>query len=135
MQVFNAGQHKLLLLELDTEFISNIAKQAGFEFKLEEGAAKLDARTHRPRQAGSAAAVRCGRSRQPWLVLAMPILRRRKHRRRPPDAHLASPTKRIGAGGRCPTVIRLQIAKEIPANFRLPGKQPVNEQMLYAVLV
>ena len=33
MQVLHAGQHKLLLLELDTEFISNIAKQAGFEFK------------------------------------------------------------------------------------------------------
>ena len=34
MQVLQAGRHKLLLLELDTEFIENIARQAGFEFKL-----------------------------------------------------------------------------------------------------
>ena len=30
--------------------------------------------------------------------------------------------------------IRLQIAKELPADFRLPGKTTVNEQNLYAVL-
>jgi hypothetical protein len=27
----------------------------------------------------------------------------------------------------------LQIAKELPESFRLPGKQPVNEQLVYAV--
>ena len=26
------------------------------------------------------------------------------------------------------------IAKELPASFRMPGKQPVTEQMVYAVL-
>ena len=36
MQVLKAGEHKLLLLELDTEFIENIARQAGFEFKMED---------------------------------------------------------------------------------------------------
>src|SRR6058998_3179628 len=36
MQVLQAGRHKLLLLELDPEFIENIARQAGFEFKLED---------------------------------------------------------------------------------------------------
>src|SRR6266404_2540686 len=36
MQVLQAGRHKLLLLELDTEFIENIARQAGFEFKMED---------------------------------------------------------------------------------------------------
>ncbi len=34
MQVLQAGRHKLLLLELDTEFVENIARQAGFEFRL-----------------------------------------------------------------------------------------------------
>jgi hypothetical protein len=32
-----------------------------------------------------------------------------------------------------PNSIRLKIAKELPATFRLPGKQPVTEQMVYAV--
>ena len=37
MQVLQAGPHKLLLLELDPEFLGNIIKQAGFEYKLENG--------------------------------------------------------------------------------------------------
>src|ERR1700731_3104887 len=36
MQVLQAGDHKLLLLELDPDFVANIAKQAGFEFKIED---------------------------------------------------------------------------------------------------
>ena len=29
--------------------------------------------------------------------------------------------------------MRLSIAKELPANFRLPGKQPLTEQVFYAL--
>src|SRR3982750_3266537 len=36
MQVLQAGQHKLLLLELDPEFLGNIVKQAGFECTMNE---------------------------------------------------------------------------------------------------
>src|SRR5260370_42397321 len=36
MQVLLAGDHKLLLLELDPDFIASIAKQAGFEYRLED---------------------------------------------------------------------------------------------------
>ena len=36
MQVLQAGRHKLLLLELDAEYLENIARQAGFEFKLDD---------------------------------------------------------------------------------------------------
>ena len=41
MQVLQAGEHKLLLLELDPEFVANIAKQAGFEHKLSETARSM----------------------------------------------------------------------------------------------
>ena len=41
MQVLKAGEHKLLLLELDTEFIENIARQAGFEFRLEDESRRM----------------------------------------------------------------------------------------------
>jgi len=37
MQVLQAGDHKFLLLELDPDFVANIAKQAGFEYKIEDG--------------------------------------------------------------------------------------------------
>src|SRR6185503_18485585 len=30
--------------------------------------------------------------------------------------------------------VRLSISKELPASFRLPGKQPVTEQVLYSLL-
>jgi hypothetical protein len=30
--------------------------------------------------------------------------------------------------------VRLQIAKELPSTFRMPGRQPVTEQVVYAVL-
>ena len=33
-----------------------------------------------------------------------------------------------------PNSIRIHIAKELPADFRLPGKTSVNEQTVYAVL-
>ena len=36
MQVLDAGSHKYLLLELDPEFIGNIARQAGFQFKIDD---------------------------------------------------------------------------------------------------
>src|SRR6201998_1177263 len=36
MQVLRAGPHKLILLELDREFIENIARPAGFEFRFVE---------------------------------------------------------------------------------------------------
>src|ERR1700733_7872144 len=36
MQVLKAGANKLLLLELDPEFLENIARQAGFEFRLDD---------------------------------------------------------------------------------------------------
>ena len=37
MQVLEAGDYKYLLLELDSEFVANIARQAGFEFKIDDG--------------------------------------------------------------------------------------------------
>src|SRR5881227_131511 len=41
MQVLQAGEHKFLLLELETEFINNIARQAGFEPRIEDSARTL----------------------------------------------------------------------------------------------
>jgi hypothetical protein len=46
--------------------------------------------------------------------------------------HLSNVRDRQGRA--LPHSIRLQIAKELPVSFRMPGKQPVSEQMVYAVL-
>jgi len=41
MQVLQAGQHKLIYLELQPEMVTNIAKQAGFETKAKDSARSI----------------------------------------------------------------------------------------------
>src|SRR5208337_506994 len=42
--------------------------------------------------------------------------------------------KRDRGGKAQPNAVRVNISKELPASFRLPGKQPITEQVLYALL-
>src|SRR3954452_9915807 len=133
MQVLQAGPHKLLLLELDLDFVSNIAKQAGFEFKLDEGPRSLTLDLTAPdRQAPLLLFDAADPGNLGWfsrcqfyvdgttgLVLQTPIM-------------VANQKDR--SGHTLPNALRVQIAKEISTTFRLPGKQPVTEQMVYAVL-
>jgi hypothetical protein len=133
MQVLQAGPHKLLLLELDLDFVSNIAKQAGFDFKLDEGPRSLTIDlTAADRQAPLLLFDAADPGNLGWFsrcqfyvdgnsgtVLQTPI-------------SLANIKDR--SGHTISNSIRLQITKELPATFRLPGKQPVTEQMIYAVL-
>jgi hypothetical protein len=133
MQVLNAGDDKLLLLELDTEFIENIAKQAGFEFKLDDQSRRvvLDLNAE-GRQAPLLLFDAADPANLGWFsrcqfyvdglsgaVLQTPI-------------QLANTRDRSGRA--LPHAIRIQINKELPATFRLPNKAPVTEQMVYAVL-
>jgi hypothetical protein len=123
MQVLKAGEHKLLLLELDTEFIENIARQTGFEFRLEDESRRMVLDLN-------------AEGRQAPLLLF--------------DA--ADPAN-LGWFSRCqfyvdgtsgsvlqtpiqlaPNAVRLQINKELPSSFRLPNKAAVTEQMVYHVL-
>jgi hypothetical protein len=133
MQVLQAGDHKLLLLELDPDFVANIAKQAGFEFKIEDTKRSLcldllaagrqaplllfDAAD--PGNLGWFSRCQFYVDGQSGAVLQTPMF-------------LANQKDR--SGHMLPHSIRLQITKELPASFRLPGKQPVNEQLVYAVL-
>jgi len=133
MQVLQAGRHKLLLLELDPEFIENIARQAGFEFKLEDQDRRvvLDL-TAEERQTPLLLFDAADPANLGWFsrcqfyvdgvsgtVLQTPIQIANQHHR----------------GGRTlPNAIRLQINKELPASFRLPNKAPVTEQTVYSVL-
>jgi hypothetical protein len=41
LQVLQAGRHKLILLELELELLTNLAKQAGFDSKIEDSARSL----------------------------------------------------------------------------------------------
>jgi len=134
MQVVLAGEHKLLLLELDPDSVGSIAKQAGFEYKIEDNKRSIcldllaggrqaplllfDAAD--PGNLGWFSRCQFYVDGQSGAVLQTPI-------------SIANLKDR--SGRTLTHSLRMQIAKELPATFRLPGKQPVNEQMVYAVLL
>ena len=134
MQVLQAGRHKLLRLELDPELIGNIARQAGFEIRLEDHergiVLDLDAPEDRevplllfdaadPANLGWFSRCQFYVDGQTGAVLQTPI---------------TLGNRRDRSGRLLPNSLRLQIAKELPISFRMPGKQPVNEQVVYSVL-
>jgi len=133
MQILQAGRHKLLLLELDAESLENVARQAGFEFKLEEQSRRVVLElTVEGRQAPLLLFDAADPGNLGWFsrcqfyvdgasgaVLQTPIL-------------LANQRDRSGRA--LPHAIRLQINKELPVTFRLPNKTPVTEQTVYSVL-
>ncbi len=133
MQVLQAGSHKLLLLELDLDFVSNIAKQAGFEFKLKEGARSLTLElTALDRQAPLLLFDAADPGNLGWFSRCQFYVDGNS------GAVLQTPISvanlKDRSGHTLANSIRLQIIKELPVTFRLPGKQPVTEQMIYAVL-
>src|ERR1700733_8549316 len=117
MQVLLAGGHKFLLLELDPDFVANIAKQAGFEYRIEESLGSMNQHlsvVYRPTSLllfdaadpGNLGVLsRCqfyvdGKT---GAVLQTPM-------------SLANQKDR--AGRMLPGSVRVQITKELPASFR-----------------
>lgn len=133
MQVLDAGPNKYLMLELDPEFVGNIARQAGFEFKIDNQLRVLSielAATDRqaplllfdaadPGNLGWFSRCQFYVDGTSGAVLQTP---------------LSLANQRDKAGRTLPHAVRLQIAKELPGSFRMPGRQPVNEQVVYTVL-
>jgi hypothetical protein len=132
MQVLQAGQYKYLLLELDLDLIANVIKQAGFEHSFEDSErtliVTLTAATRKaplllfdaadPGNLGWFSRCQFYVDGRTGAVLQTP---------------LAVANVKDRSGYVLPNAVRVRIAKELPAGFRLPGKQPVTEQMVYAV--
>jgi hypothetical protein len=133
MQVLQAGERKLVLLELDTETVENILKQAGVQHRIVDSPRSMSIdvlATDRsaplllfdasdPGNLGWFSRCQFYVDGTSGTVLQTPI---------------ALSNLRDQQGRTLNNSVHLQIAKELPASFRLPGKQPVNEQMVYAVL-
>lgn len=133
MQLLQAGAHQLILLELEPSLLNQGARETGFDCEISDSGRYVTMRieaTDRDQPlllfdaSHTANAIwfsRCqfyvdGRS---GAVLQTPFLIGNVHDRR---------------GQLLPRALRVQVRKELPAHFRLPGRQPVNEKMLYAVL-
>jgi hypothetical protein len=133
MQVLQAGAHRILLLELDAEMVSNIARQAGFEPRVYDTKraliAELNASDRRaplllfdasdPGNLGWFSRCNFYVDGHTGSVLQTPM-------------QLANLRDRNGRP--IPHTVRIQINKELPPSFRMPGKQPVTEQSIYSVL-
>src|SRR5512140_3090270 len=126
MQVLQAGERKLVLLELDTETVENILKQAGVQHRISDSPRSMSIDVLATDRAAPLLLFdasdpgnlgwfsRCqfyvdGRS---GAILQTPLS----------VANLKDRSGRV-----LPNALRVRISKELPANFRLPGKQPVTE--------
>jgi hypothetical protein len=133
MQVVAAGEHKFLQLELDADLVGTIAKQAGFEFRIEESRRSLCVDLlAAERQAPLLLFDAADPGNLGWFSRCQFYVDGKTGAVLQTPMSLANQKDR--AGRTLPHAIRLQIAKELPASFRLPGKQPVTEQTVYAVL-
>ena len=133
MQVLQAGEHKFLLLELDAEFVGNIAKQAGFEYKLEEGKRSMSLDLiAAERQAPLLLFDAADPGNLGWFSRCQFYVDGRTGAVMQTPISLANKRDRSGHASR--NSVRLLISKELPVNFRLPGKQPLNEQVFYGIL-
>jgi hypothetical protein len=134
MQVLEAGSNKYLYLELDTEFIGNIARQAGFEFRIDDRARTiaLDL-SATDRQAPLLLFDAADPGNLGWFSRCQFYVDGKSGSVLQTPLSLAN--KRDVSGRAMPHAVRLQIAKELPGTFRMPGRQPVNEQVVYAVLM
>src|SRR4051812_18486686 len=117
MQVMQAGPHKLLLLELDPDFVTNIAKQAGFEFRVNDSARQLTLElVANDRQAPLLLFDAADPGNLGWFSRCQFYVDGRT------GGVLQTPitvaNQRDRSGHMVPNALRVQIAKEIPANFR-----------------
>src|SRR5438309_9428851 len=120
MQVLDAGPHKYLMLELDPEFVGNIARQAGFDFKIDNQHRVLSiALTANDRQAPLLLFDAADPGNLGWFsrcqfyvdgtsgaVLQTPLWIGNQHDK---------------SGRPLRHAVRIQIAKELPGSFRMPG--------------
>jgi hypothetical protein len=132
MQVLEAGKNKYLLLELDPESIGTIARQAGFDFKIDDRGRALSVElSAADRQAPLLLFDAADPGNLGWFSRCQFYVDGKSGSVLQTPLWLAN--QRDRAGRMLTHAVRVQIAKELPGTFRMPGRQPVSEQVVYAV--
>ncbi len=133
MQVLQAGPHKLILLEIDPSTVTAVAEQAGFVSKLRESPrSMLVELTAEQRDTPLLLFDAADPANLGWFSRCQFYVDGRTGGVMQTPLSVAN--KRDRAGRNMTNGLRLRIAKELPASFRLPGKQAMTEQVLYAML-
>jgi len=133
MQVLQAGRHKLILLEIDATTVSAVVQQAGFEAKIKESPRSILLElTAEQRETPLLLFDAADPANLGWFSRCQFYVDGRTGGVMQTPMTVAN--KRDRAGRNMSNALRLRIAKELPATFRLPGKQPMTEQVCYAML-
>lgn len=134
MQVLEAGPNKYLLLELDPESIVSIARQAGFDVKVDDQSRVVSLElAAQDRQAPLLLFDAADPGNLGWFSRCQFYVDGKSGSVLQTPLWLAN--QRDKSGRALPHAVRLQIAKELPGSFRMPGRQPVSEQVVYNVLI
>lgn len=132
MQVLQAGNHKFILLELDSEVVHTVAKDAGFESKLKESPRSIQLElTATGRQGPLLLFDAADPANLGWFSRCQFYIDGRTGGVMQTPMSVAN--KRDRAGKSQSNSVKLRISKELPSTFRLPGKQPITEQVFYAL--
>jgi hypothetical protein len=130
MQVLQAGPHKLIYLELESDMVANLARQAGFETRTKDGRRNIHLELSTPqRQAPLLLFDAADPANLGWFSRCQFYVDGRTGFVMQTPMTLANKRDRDGRPHR--HSLRLVISKELPATFRLPGKQPITEQVFY----
>ncbi|MDP9170096.1 MAG: hypothetical protein M3N54_05735 [Acidobacteriota bacterium] len=133
MQLLQAGNHKLILLELETETVTAVAQQAGFESRVKESPQSIVVDlTAEQRDTPLLLFDAADPANLGWFSRCQFYVDGRTGGVMQTPMSVAN--KRDRAGRNISNSLRLRISKEIPESFRLPGKQTLNEQVLYMML-
>ena len=123
----------MMLLELETEFIENIARQAGFEFRLDDQERRVVLElSAEGRQAPLLLFDASDPGNLGWFSRCQFYVDGTSGSVLQTPLSLAN--QKDKAGRTSPHAVRVQITKELPGTFRMPGRQLVTEQVVYAVL-
>ena len=133
MQVLQAGRHKLILLEIDPATVSQVAQQAGFETRLKESDREITVDlTAEQRDTPLLLFDAADPANLGWFSRCQFYVDGRTGGVMQTPISVAN--KRDRSGRNVGNGLRLRINKELPATFRLPGKQPLTEQVFYMML-
>jgi hypothetical protein len=133
MQLLTAGQHQYILLEYDTGIFRHGAEETGYSCTITDRERTVVLELNATAREGPLLLFDASEpsntgwfSRCQFYVDALS------------GAVLQTPFALANCfdsrGRPLPKAIRVQIRKELPAHFRLPGRQPVNEKVVYGVL-
>jgi hypothetical protein len=133
MQVLQAGTHKLIYLELQPEMVASIARQAGFETRTRDGQRSIHIELSLPsREAPLLLFDAADPANLGWFSRCQFYVDGRTGTVMQTPLTVANRRDRSGRAHR--NSVKLSISKELPASFRLPGKQPLTEQVFYHLL-